>query len=257
MSAMRILAERVVLITGAGGGVGYGIAHACAEAGARVVVTARDVSQGEGVVKEITERGGEAIFARCDVTQRSEVDAAVASSLEHFGQLDAFIHNATSNRSPEPQALQDVEAPLIAEHTSVALRAAYYCAQSSFEALRAQGGHFVVLTSPAGIEGSSTLPLYSAVKAGQRAFMKSLSKEWGPHGIQVNAISPLAATPALVRAFEANPSLQAELESLTPLGRVGDPEKDIGAAAVLLLSPGSHYITGQTWVVDGGRFLGL
>ena len=257
MSSPPILADQVVLITGAGGGVGYGIAHACAAAGARVVVTARDKTQGEGVVKEITQRGGQALFARCDVTDRAEVDGAVASAIRRFGQLDAFIHNATSNRSPEPQLIQDVEAPLLAEHTSVALRAAYYCAQASFEALRARRGHFVVLTSPAGIEGSPTLPLYSAVKAGQRAFMKSLAKEWGPAGIQVNAISPLAATPALVRAFEANPTMKAQLESLTPLGRVGDPELDIGAAAVLLLSPGSHYITGQTWVVDGGRFLGL
>jgi 3-oxoacyl-[acyl-carrier protein] reductase len=257
MSEMQVLAGRVVLITGAGGGVGYGMAHACAAAGARVMVTARNESQGTGVVKEITERGGEARFARCDVTERAEVDAAVASALEQFGRLDAFIHNATSNRSPEPHSIEDVETPLLAAHTSVSLRAAYYCAQASFEALCAQQGHFVVLTSPAGIEGSPTLPLYSAVKAGQRAFMKSLAKEWGPHGIQVNAICPLAATPALVRAFEANPTLQQQLEALTPLGRVGDPEHDIGAAAVLLLSPGSHYITGQTLVVDGGRFLGL
>jgi 3-oxoacyl-[acyl-carrier protein] reductase len=254
---MKTLAGQVVVITGAGGGVGYGIAHACAEAGARVVVTARNESQGTGVVKEITERGGEAIFARCDVTERAEVAASVTAALERFGQLDAFIHNATSNRSPEPQSIEDVEASLLAEHTSVALRAAYYCAQESYEALRTQRGHFVVLTSPAGIEGSPTLPLYSAVKAGQRAFMKSLAKEWGPQGIQVNAISPLAATPALVRAFEANATLKEELESLTPLGRVGDPERDIGAAAVLLLSPGSRYITGQTLVVDGGRFMGL
>lgn len=257
MSALPVLADQVVLITGAGGGVGYGMALACAEASARVVVTARDESQGNGVVKEIAERGGKAIFARCDVTERAEIDAAVAAALESFGQLDAFIHNATSNRSPEPQLIQDVEAPLLAEHTSVALRAAYYSAQASFDALRARRGHFVLLTSPAGIEGSPTLPLYSAVKAGQRAFMKSLAKEWGPEGIQVNAISPLAASPALVRAFEANPTMKAQLEALTPLGRVGDLELDIGAAAVLLLSPGSHYITGQTWVVDGGRFLGL
>ncbi len=140
---------------------------------------------------------------------------------------------------------------------SVSLRGSYYCAQAAFEPLRAQGGRFVLLTSPAGIEGSPTLPLYSAVKAGQRAFMKSLAQEWGPLGIAVNAISPLSATPALVRAFEANPRLEERLRALTPLGRVGDPETDIGNAAVLLLSERAHYIAGQTWVVDGGRFMGL
>jgi 3-oxoacyl-[acyl-carrier protein] reductase len=243
MSETNELSGQVVLITGAGGGVGYGMAHACAAAGARVVVTARNEEQGESVVKEIEGRG--------------EVEAAVASASRRYGQLDAFIHNATSNRSPEPQSIEDVDAALIAEHTSVALRAAYYCAQSSFEELRKQKGHFVLLTSPAGIEGSPTLPLYSAVKAGQRAMTKSLAKEWGPHGIRVNAICPLAATPAMVRAFEENPTLKEQLEALTPLGRMGDPEQDIGGATVLLLSPGARYITGQTWVIDGGRFLGL
>lgn len=252
-----LLADRVVLITGAGAGVGRGIALACGGAGAKVVVTARNPEQGRGVVAEITERGGTALFARCDVTRRAEIDAAVQAACQQFGALDALIHNATSNRSPEPHALEDVDASLIEEHTSVALRAAFDCAQLSFEPLRQRQGHYVLLTSPAGIEGSATLPLYSAVKAGQRGFLKSLAKEWGPQGIQVNAISPLSATPALVRAFEANPTLKTQLETLTPLGRVGDPELDIGAAATLLLSPASRYITGQTWVVDGGRFLGL
>jgi len=167
------------------------------------------------------------------------------------------IHNATSDQSPLPNAIEEVDAGLLAEHTSVALRGAYYCAHASFEALRERNGHLVILTSPAGVEGASSLPIYSAVKAGQRAFVKSLSKEWGPSGVRVNAISPLASTPALVRAFEADPELQAQLEGLTSLGRIGDPELDVGAAATLLLSDRSRYITGQTWVIDGGRFMGL
>ena len=252
-----LLEGRVVLVTGAGAGVGRGIALACGSAGGRVVVTARKVEQGQAVAQEIVARGGEALFVVCDVTRRHEIDAAIAATREHFGGLDALVHNATSNRSPEPHALAEVDAGLIAQHTSVALRAAFDCAQAGFEALRERRGHFVLLTSPAGIEGSPTLPLYSMVKAGQRGFLKSLAKEWGPYGIQVNGISPLSATPALVRAFEANPTLKAQLEALTPLGRVGDPETDIGAAAALLLSPGSRYVTGQTLVVDGGRFLGL
>lgn len=251
------LEDRVVLITGAGGGVGRGIALACGRAGARVVVTARKQSLGQSVVKEISERGGIAHFVSCDVTERPQIEAAIAAARSRFGQLDALVHNATSNKSPLPNSILDVDASLLAEHTSVALRASYYCAQASFEALRECQGQLVILTSPAGIEGGAALPIYSAVKAGQRAFVKSLAKEWGPHGIRVNAISPLAATPAMVRAFEADPTLQKQLESLTPLGRIGDAERDIGSAATLLLSDDASYVTGQTWVVDGGRFLGL
>jgi 3-oxoacyl-[acyl-carrier protein] reductase len=107
------------------------------------------------------------------------------------------------------------------------------------------------------MEGSATLPLYAMVKAAQRAFVKSLAQEWGRFGINVNALSPLAATPALVRAYAANPALEARLNARIPLGRVGDPEQDVGAAAVMMLSDASRYISGQTWVVDGGRFTGL
>ena len=73
----------------------------------------------------------------------------------------------------------------------------------------------------------------------------------------MTALSPHAATPALVRAFAENPALEPRLRALVPLGRIGDAESDVGAAAVLLLSDGARYVTGQTWVVDGGRFTGL
>jgi 3-oxoacyl-[acyl-carrier protein] reductase len=183
--------------------------------------------------------------------------AAVAAAVARFGGLDVLVHNATSGRSPEPVALEDASADLWEQHASVSLRGSYYCAQAGFEALCASRGHFVLLTSAAGIEGSDTLPLYSTVKASQRGFMKSLAQDWGPHGIQVNAIAPLAVTPALANAYEADPTLEERLSLLSPLGRVGDPVSDIGEAAVLLLSDGARYVTGQTWVVDGGRFMGL
>ena len=253
----RLLEDRVVLITGAGGGVGRGIALACTSAGARVVIAEKNEERGRSVALEISDRGGIAHFASCDVTRQAAVDSAISGALDDFGRLDAVVHNATSERSPLPDAIEDVDASLFAEHVSVALRGAYSCARASFEALRESQGQLVILTSPAGIEGAAQLPLYSAVKAGQRAFVKSLAKEWGPQGVRVNAISPLASTPAMVRAFEADPVLQEQLESLTPLGRIGDPELDVGSAATLLLSDESRYITGQTWVIDGGRFMGL
>ena len=139
----------------------------------------------------------------------------------------------------------------------MSLRGSYYCAQAAFAELRKRRGRLVLLTSPAGIEGSTTLPLYALVKSAQRAFVKSLAQEWGPYGIRVNALSPLAVTPALERAYEENPELEARLAALVPLGRVGDPETDIGAAAVALLGDAGGYVTGQTWVIDGGRFTGL
>jgi 3-oxoacyl-[acyl-carrier protein] reductase len=251
------LAGKVVAITGAGGGVGRGIALACARAGADVVIAARRAETGNAVAEEIAATGGSALALECDVTQRAAVERAVAATCKRFRRLDAMIHNATSGRSPLPGALEDLSADLWEDHCAVSLRGSYYAAQAAFQALRESAGHFVLLTSPAGVEGSTNLPFYAIVKAAQRGFVKALAQEWGPTGIHVDAISPLAVTPALTRAYEQDPALEARLNARIPLGRVGDPERDIGELAVLLLSDGSRYVTGQTWVVDGGRFTGL
>ena len=113
------------------------------------------------------------------------------------------------------------------------------------------------MTSPAGMEGTVRPPPYGMVKAGIRGFVKSLAKEWAALGINVTCISPLARTPALEIAYRENPVLEERLAKLVPLGRVGDPETDIGAGGGVPAGDGSRYITGQTLVVDGGRFTGL
>ncbi len=253
----RPLDGRVGIITGAGAGVGRGMAVACARAGASVVIAPRRAENGRAVVEEIAAGGDTALLCVCDVTQRADVEGCVAEAIGRLGHLDFFVHNATSNRSPEVHRVEDADADLWDEHAAVSIRGSYYAAAAAFEPLRASRGRFVVMTSPAGIEGSATLPFYGMVKAAQRTFAKSLAQEWGPHGINVNAISPLALTPALDRAFEENPELEERLAAMIPLGRIGDPETDIGAAAVALLGDAGRYVTAQTWVVDGGRFTGL
>jgi 3-oxoacyl-[acyl-carrier protein] reductase len=223
------------------------------------VVVAAPRENGAETVSEVTSRGGEAVWVRCDVTRREEVDEAVAVAVGRFGQLDVFVHNATSRRSRGVVAVEDVDRTLWEEHASVSLRGAYYCAQAAFEQLSARQGHgrYILMTSPAGMEGTSNNPPYGMVKAGIRGFVKSLAREWAPLGVNVTCISPLARTPALEVAYRENPVLQDRLAALVPLGRVGDPETDIGPAVVFLAGDGSRYITGQTLVVDGGRFITL
>jgi len=93
------------------------------------------------------------------------------------------------------------------------------------------------------------------VKAALRGFAKSLAREWAPLGVTVAVLSPLAETPAMTAAAEADPGLRARLAARVPLGRLGDPERDIGPAVVFLAGEDAGYITGQTLAVDGGRFL--
>tara|TARA_Y100000814_G_scaffold76234_1_gene48063 strand:- start:51 stop:374 length:324 start_codon:yes stop_codon:yes gene_type:complete len=107
------------------------------------------------------------------------------------------------------------------------------------------------------MEGSAAIPLYGVVKAAQRTLAKGLAAEWGPDGIRVNSVAPLALTPAFDTAIVADPSLIKRLEASTPLGRIGDPVEDIGPVAVFLASELSRHVTGQTLVVDGGGFRGL
>lgn len=256
MTAPDLLAGKVVLVSGAGQGVGEGIARALASAGASVVIAARRAVNGEPVAAAVRDLGGSAVFVRCDVTDEADVHAAVAAAVDCFGGLDAMIHNAVSPPGP-PCTLRSVPDDTIAAQIATSTTAAFYCAQASFEHLRTRRGSLILLTSPAGIEGSGNLPVYAAVKGAQRGLLKSLAREWGPAGVRVNAMAPVARTQSLAAATAANPALEPRLLAGTPLGRIGDPETDVGAVAVFLASGLARHMTGQTLAVDGGRFLGL
>ncbi|OBK92139.1 short-chain dehydrogenase [Mycobacterium asiaticum] len=250
------LSGLTALVTGSGGGVGRGIALALASEGAHVIVATRSET-GLATVEQISARGHTATWARCDVTDGAAVTDAVAAAVATTGRLDAVVHNATSNLSSQPHQLEEVDRTFWEQHFAVSLRGAQHCATSAFKALRKQGGTFLVMTSPAGIEGSATLPLYATMKGALRGFAKSLAREWAPHLITVNAVSPLAYSPALTAAIRAEPAMEERVSRRIPLGRIGDPEHDIGPAVAFLIGPAARYITGQTLGVDGGHYTSL
>lgn len=250
------LEGRTALVTGSGGGVGRGIAMALAARGAHTIVATRSET-GQAVADAITTRGQRATWVRCDVTDPAAVADAVEVALQATGRLDAVVHNATSNLSSRPHRLADVDRALWEDHFSVSLGGAQHCAAAAFRALKEHGGSFVVMTSPAGMEGSATLPLYATMKGALRGFAKSLARDWAPHGITVNVVSPLAYSPAMTAAIAAEPAMEERLSRRIPLGRIGDPERDIGSAVAFLVGPDARYITGQTLGVDGGHFMNL
>ena len=250
------LSGRTVIVTGGAAGVGRGIALACGAAGAHVVVASRR-ENGREVVAEIVDRGGAATWAACDVDDFESVQRAVTAALDATGSVHAIVHNATSNRSSEPHRLEQVSLELFDEHAAVSLRGAYHCARAGREALAASHGTLLVMTSPAGIEGSATLPMYATMKGALRGFAKSLAREWAPHGITVNVVSPLAMSPAMVNAIAEDPEMEGRLNRRVPLGRVGDPETDVGPGVTFLVGPSAEYITGQTIGLDGGHFMSL
>ena len=252
------LEGRVVMVTGAGQGVGEGIARRLAGEGAHVVIAARRADTGEPVVNAITADGGSAVCIETNVTDRVSVEGCVRQTVERFGSLAIMVHNAFAGGVRH--RLEDAD---LDRHWKAMSRTAVwgslYCAQAAYPHLVAAGTHgrLILITSPSGIEGSANIPLYSPVKAAQRAIAKSLAREWGHHGITVNCVAPVAGSPALMTAFDRNPDLRNALEARTPLGRIGDITSDIGSVALFLASDDAGYVTGQTIVCDGGSYLGL
>ncbi len=138
-----------------------------------------------------------------------DLEGAVAAAVEEFGRLDCLVHNAVGgSAAPGPlEGIGDGWRGLLA----TTVRASFDTAQVAHPHLAAAGGSLVFLTSAAGMEGSANLPAYAMVKASQRALAKSLSREWGSDGIRVNCIAPVAMTPAMARAYAANPELEERL----------------------------------------------
>lgn len=243
---------KVVVVTGASGGVGRGIALACAEAGWTVWVAARRAEQGEAVAAEVDAAGGEGRFVACDVIDPSSVAAMVDTVRSGSGRLDGLVHNSTSGRSSQATPFDEITLETIEDQVAVSVRGLHLLARAAFPALREAQGSVVVTTSEAGFEGKKLLAAYAMVKAAQRGMVRGLAREWGPHGVRVNAIAPLAMTPAMDRAFESEPAMEARVRSRIPLGRVGDPVDDVGPAVRHLLSDDARYTTGMTVMVDGG-----
>lgn len=253
----RVLDGQVVLVTGAAAGVGRGVAVAMARAGAVVGIGVRRPEAAGDVADEVRAAGGSPVLLRCDVTDAAQSAAAIEALVSDHGRLDAVVHNAVSNRSSEPTDFENADLALWEEHASVTVRATWRLAVQAHPHLRATQGAYLLMTSPAGIEGSAPLPFYSAVKAAQRGFVRALAREWGPDGIRVNSIAPLAVSPALENLRATDPERVARIEGLVPLGRLGDPASDIGPPSVFLCSQEARYVTGQTLVVSGGRFTSL
>jgi 3-oxoacyl-[acyl-carrier protein] reductase len=248
------LAGYSVLVTGASEGIGRGIAIAAGRSGAGVVVSALDIQAAEAVAEEIRAAGGQAVAARCDVTQRSDIEAAVACALTAFGRLDAVVHNA-NDTGAGAQSVQAIAGSHWQPSFAVGLRPIFYSARAVLPALIASGGSMIVMTSQSGIDGTVTLPVYSAVKGAQRALVKSLAREWGPLGVRVNAVAPSAMTPAQEAYLQREPHMRTHLIMRSPLRRMGDGEQDIGRALTFLVSHDSGFITGQTLVVNGGALM--
>jgi len=241
-----------VLVTGASRGVGLGIARGFARAGAELTILATGESVRRAAEALAEDCGREVRAIICDITDR----AAVAREVGGLGALDVLVNNAgTTSFIPHAQ-LEDVSIDDWNRILSVNLVGPFQCARAASELLRAgEGGEVVMTSSIAGIAGVGSSIPYCASKAALNNLTLALAHTLAPD-IRVNAIAPVAWTPAMDTATAANPTLEARLVGRTPPGRIGDPTDDIGPVAVFLASPLSRHMTGQTLAVDGGLTVG-
>jgi 2-hydroxycyclohexanecarboxyl-CoA dehydrogenase len=244
------LAGKVVLVTGAGQGVGRGIALALAKQGAAVGLAGRTVAKCAAVAAEIEAIGGTALPLACDVTVRADVDAAVAAVVAAHGGLDAIVNNAATSVQRPLAELTDAD---VDDCWRAGALGTLYGMQAALPHLRAGGGGAVVnFGSSTAIDGNAMFGAYAMAKEAIRGLSRVAAREWGRYGIRVNVVVPNALSPAAEAFRDAHPQRFSTMAAKLALGRVGDPESDIGRAVVALVSDDLTYLTGDTLMLTGG-----
>jgi NAD(P)-dependent dehydrogenase (short-subunit alcohol dehydrogenase family) len=240
---------KVVIVTGAGSGLGMGIALRFGQAGAAVVVNYRASAAGAAeVVQQIEAAGSQAIAVQADVTKKSEVEQLISQTVQRFGRLDVLVNNA--GLYPLNSLLDMTEADWDTVLDSN-LRSTFLCTQAAAKQMIAQG-EGGALVNIASIEGENPAPLhshYNAAKGGTIQYTASVAHELGPYNIRVNTVSPGLIWREGIE--DAWPDGVNRFLKASPLGRLGRPE-DIGDACLFLASPAARWITGANLRVGGG-----
>ncbi|MBY8857278.1 SDR family oxidoreductase [Nocardia sp. CA2R105] len=249
---MGKLDGKVAIITGAGQGVGQGVALALAKEGAAIAVTGRTESKLHDTCAMLTEVGARSEPIGCDVSRREDLAAAVDRVVATFGGIDIVVNNANDCRPGPLLTLLDEEYQRSIDAGPMAtLRMMQLC----YPHLKARGGGVIVnMVSSAAVRwDASNYGAYSSIKEAMRSLTRAAACEWGRDGIRALAVAPHAGTPALERWAQRNPQEAAEFVAGIPLGRVGDPETDIGRAVAFLASDDAGYLSGATIPLDGGQ----
>ena len=244
------LTNKVAIITGSSRGIGRSIAETMAGLGAKVVVSSRRAEACESVAAAIRDRGGEATVIPCNVSRKNEVDALVAGTLTHYGQIDILVCNAAVN--PVFGPLTQLSDEAFDKIMGANVKSNIWLANLVIPGMAARGGGAVVIISSiGGLRGSDMLGAYGISKAADFALARALAVEWGPRNVRVNCIAPGLVKTDFARALWEDEARLAVRTARTPLRRIGLPE-EIGPIAAFLASPAASFITGEIIVADGG-----
>nr|WP_145156624.1 SDR family oxidoreductase [Paenibacillus terrae] len=242
------LQGKVGIITGSASGIGKGMALAMAKEGAHIVIVDVNEEKGKDTLAEINQYTEGMLFIK-DISKKESAHEIVADVVKRFGKLDILVNNAhVSRQAPFMETTQE----LFDLSFGTGFYPTVHFMQAAYPELKKTKGKVINFASGAGIDGQVTQTSYAAAKEAIRGVSRVAANEWGPEGINVNLISPIALTPGVEQWRENAPELYEAMLNKIPLRRLGDPEQDIGRVAVFLASSDADYITGQTFMVDGG-----
>jgi len=248
---MRMLENKIGLVTGSGQGIGRAIAISYAREGAQVVVADFNEEMGRETVRLIEAAGGVAAFISGDVSKEESVKAMVDFALSRFGRVDIACNSAALSRGAGP--IHEYERSVFDQTLEMCLTNTWLCMKHEIAAmLQSGGGAIVNISSNSSLRGQAFNTAYAAAKGGVNILTKSAAAEYGAQGIRINAVSPgVIRTPGVERYFQEQPAIAEGLKKSAVMNRLGEPE-EIAEAVSFLSSDRASFITGQVLSVDGG-----
>ena len=246
------LQDKVVVVTGAGRGIGRVIAVDAFKCGARLAIGSRTTGELETLKDEIEGAGGECMMGSLDVTQVNSIRQFLDGVIEHYGRIDVLINNAGYNKLAK---IVDYDEELYDLIVDANLKNVFFCSQMAAKQMIAQGdgGAIVNISSQAGVVGAPERGPYSGAKGGVNNMTRTMAAEWAEHGIRVNVVAPtVTRSPMAEQAMSDSQAFSDAVKTKNLLrGDLAEPE-EISAPVIFLASQAASMITGHTLVVDGG-----
>lgn len=251
---MEKLKGHVTIITGGGKGIGFGLAQAFASEGSDLVITGRTESRLIAAKERLEKEFGVRVLpVVADGADEQAIRNVVSKAIETFGKINTLVNNAQVSKSGLPlveHSREDLDLAIFS-----GLYAAFFYMKECFPYLKETKGSVINFASGAGLFGKLGQSSYAAAKEGIRGMSRVAAAEWGPDGIRVNVVCPLAMTESLQEWKENYPELFEKTIQGIPLGRFADPRNDIGRVCVFLASDDASYVTGETITLQGGSGL--